>query len=512
MFAWLPRIPRILHLHLMVLICLCGSVEVGQGAEPGARLALLPVADVSGDNVSWDRELHHDLNEALVGAGYAMAEPEAVLNVVRRLRLRNLGEAGSFACRQMGEILNCDYILSVSVTESTGGNDPVLGLLLQLYRARDGMPVWGRSICYAAAQQIGFLGLNSGTELKQMRVQGITQLVEQLKDMPITNVPQVHNVPRYSVQVVDMPKRLLRCGSTLRFRLKVRTGQDFSMLRLSIGDNSVSLEPTDQIDIYCAEINAPEEPGVYEVYLTGSQDYAAAEHAHIVAHIETVRSAPHLALESSATPRAQGQWPVFNRRLVVRPRMEKRRPIARWSFKVTDSNNNKVLEQNSTGELPAAMYWRGTDARRFPLPSGRYTVTVHVEDEAGFSSSAAAQVYLQQPREELASVTQVVEEGESALLLKSTAPDEQGSEDAIWRVYITDRNGDTLNEITGQQLPARVKLPRHLTSNSEMFCQVYVKDGMGNHFWSETARIQEFIAADEKTESKERKFVWNSEF
>jgi len=512
MATWFSFISRLMRLALLVLVCLCCSVEPGPGAEPGTRLALLPVADVSGGNVSWDRELHHNLNEALLNAGYAMAEPEAVMDVVRRLRLRDLGEAGSFACSQIGKILNCEYILSVSITESTGGNDPVLGLLFQLYRAKDGVPVWGRSIAYAAAQQIGLLGINSDTELNQMRVRGIDALVGQLRDMPVDTLPQVHNVPGYAVRVVDMTKRLLRCGSTIKFRLKVRTGMDATGFRLQLGSNVVALEPTEQIDIYRAEIATPKDPGVYQVKLVGSEDDAHAGRGDIVAHIETVCSAPQLALESSAKARTGEEWPVFSGRLVVRPRMEERRPVARWSFKVTDRNNNKVVEQKSNGELPSAMYWRGTNAQRFPLPSGRYTVTVQVEDEAGFSSSAATQVYLQQPREEIASVTQVQEEGKSALLLKSTAPDVEATDDTTWKVYVTDRNGDTLHEIAGQQLPARVELPQHLVADEEVFCQVYVKDSMGNRFWSDATRVREFIAEDEKEESEEQKFVWNAEF
>jgi len=495
-----------------MLVCLCCSVTPGPGAEPETRLALLPVADVSGGNVSWDRELHNELNEALVGAGYAMADPEAVLNVVRRLRLRNLGEVGSFACSQMGEILKCDYLLSVNISESTGGNDPALGLLLQLYRAEDGAPVWGKSICYSAAQQISLLGLNADTGLEQMRVRGVDALVEQIQDMPIENMPQLNHVSSYAVQVVDMPKRLLRCGAPLKIRLKVRTGVDVTALYLQLGDNIAALQPTDQIDIYYAEIQSPQAAGEYHVELLKSHPDSGKGKCVDVAHVETVCSAPQLALESSADARAGKELPVFSKRLVVRPRMQKKRPVARWSFKVTDQNNNKVLEQNSFGDLPPAMYWRGTDARRFPLPSGRYTVTVEVEDEAGFSSSADTQVYLQQPREEIASVTQVQEEGKSALLLKSTGTGAEGAEDATWKVYVTDRNGDTLHEIAGQQLPARVELPQHLAGDDEVFCQVYVKDSMGNRFWSDPTQVEEYIAAEEKEESEEQKFVWNAEF
>lgn len=512
MVTWFPLISRLLRFHLLMLVCLCCSVVPGLGAESGKRLALLPVADVSGSNVSWDRDLHHDLNQALQDAGYAMAKPEDVLNVVRRLRLRNLGEAGSFACSQVGEILKCDYILSVTITESTGGNDPVLGLLLQLIRAKDGVPVWGRSICYAAAQQIGLLGLNSDAGLEQMRVRGIDALVEQLQGMPVDNRPQIHDAPAYAVQVVDMPQRLLRCGETLRIRLKVRTGADVADLRLKLGNNVADLQSTDLIDIYYAEIKTPADPGEYHVKIIGSGTHTENVRADEVAHIETVCSAPQLALESSAAARAGEELPVFNKRLVVRPRMQERRAVARWSFKVTDHNNNIVVEQNSSGELPPAMYWRGTDARQYPLPSGRYTVTVQVEDKAGFSTTADTQVYLQQPREEIATVTQVEEGGKSALLLKSTAPDTQAAEDATWKVYVTDRNGDTLHEIAGQQLPSRVELPQNLVNDDGVFCQVFVKDSMGNRFWSDNTEVGEFIAADEKDESEEQKFVWNLEF
>jgi|GEM_PF-1952663 len=517
MVTWFPVISRLLRLHLLMLVCLCCSVTPGSGAAPETRLALLPVADVSGGNVSWDRDLHEELNLALQDAGYAMAKPEAVLNVIRRLRLRNLGEAGSFACTQMGEILKCDYLLSVTITESSGGNDPVLGLLLQLYRTADGVPVWGLSICYAAAQEIKLLGLNSDAELKQMRVRGIDALVEQLRDMPVEKQPRLNQVPSYAVQVVDMPQRLLRCGETLKIRLKVRTGVDVTALYLQLGESVAALQPTELVDIYSVELESPQEPGKYHIELlesrpdTGKSRAGAGTRGQI-AHVETVCSAPELALESSADVRAGKELPVFSNLLVVRPRMDKHRQVKRWSFKVTDQNNNKVVEQNSSGELPPAMYWRGTDARRFPLPSGRYTITVEVEDAAGFSSSAATRVYLQQPRDEIASVTQVQEEGKSALLLKSTAPDKQGTEDTTWKIYVTDRNGDTLHEIAGHQLPARVELPQHLADNDGVFCQVFVKDSMGNRFWSDTTEVGEFIAANDKEEGEEQKFVWNAEF
>jgi hypothetical protein len=475
------------------------------------------VADVSGGNVSWDRELHNELHGALRNAGYAMVEPEAVLNVVRRLRLRDLGEVGSFACTQMGEILNCEYLISVTITESSGGNDPVLGLLLQLYRTADGVPVWGRSLCYAASQEVKLLGLNSDTELEQMRVRGIDALVEQLRDMPVENQPRLNQVPSYAVQVVDMPRSLLRCGETLKIRLKVRTGVDATTLYLQLGDSVAALQPTDLVDIYSAEIESPQEPGKYHIELLESRpDIGKSRTAGgirgQIAHVETVCSAPELTLESSAEAHAGKEIPVFSKCLVVRPRMQEKRPLSRWSLKVTDRNNNKVLEQISSGELPPAIYWRGTDARRFPLPSGRYTITLEVEDEAGFSSRAATHVHLQQPREEIASVTQVQEEGKSVLLLKSTAPDIQGTEDTTWKVYVTDLNGDTLHEIAGYRLPARVELPQHSTDNDEVFCQVFVKDSMGNRFWSDTTEVGECIAAEDKEGGKEQKFVWNAEF
>ena len=476
-------------------------------------MALLPVADLSANNTAWNRDMQRDLNASLRARGYDMVDPAEVLAAVRAMRLRDLGEAGSYACRQLGERLGCEYILSATVVEAGEGNAPVLGLLLQLFHAQSGAPVWGRTFSGAGAEQPGLLGLQGDMDDEQLRRQGIRALVDAFEHIQFgrLHLPAAGVPPDYAIEVVDFMQTLLRCGAPLKCRLKVRTDAAAdTILKLALADDVVVLRPTPQQDVYEAVLRAPAQPGRYSIAMLEIDARGRERKVNTVAEIETVCQAPQLVLESSAKAGEHADAPAFSGRLVVRPRLEDKRQIDHWSFRITDSQNRRVLEQTRNGNLPAAVYWSGIDARRYPLPSGHYNVTLQVHDAAGFSSSASTEVYLQQPQDEFATIEALTRDGDTVLMLRGR--EHGGTIPSTWKVYVTDKDENLVFKRSGSAMPTEIRLPDEIVQGRELYCQVYVRDNMGNRYWTDTAPVEQYIAADKGTETHERKLAWNTAF
>ncbi len=510
-----------------IRLCICIWVAalflsvpgVGHAQESRPVIALLPVADLSAGVSSWDQALQRTLHAALLSSGFDLVEPERVMEEVRALRLRDLGEVDRFACRQLGIRLGCTNLLSVSIVESTGGNTPTLGLLLQLYHAASGTPVWGEAHTYSAAGQIALLGLQQDMDLEGLLRQATKDLVDSLgRISPDGFTPGTITMnPNYAVEVIDCSQTLVRCGGSIRCRIKIRTEvADISAFTLELGGRNFDLHPSSENgelrDIYVAQLEAPITPGVYPVRLKHTVVESALT-LTTVTQIEAVSEAVHLELESSAVADAAHSAPVFSRRLTLRPRMQNKRPVDTWTFEVLDSRKNQVLSQQRSGDLPAALNWAGIDARRYPLPSGVYTVNLHIQDVAGFATTASTEVYLHQAQEELATLDKVHKEGKTALLLRDKNP---AAESRAWKVYITDSNDNELYKISGTTLPAKIVLPQKVAQEQELFCQLYVQDSVGNRYWTKTTPVGQYIAADsigtEPGEMEEQKLVWNSGF
>jgi len=517
--AVIPSTSVRLCIYIWVAALFLSVPGIGFAQESRPVIALLPVADFSTGSSMWDQELQQSLHAALLSGGLNLVAPERVLEEVRALRLRDLGEADRFSCRQLGIRLGCTHLLSVSIVESVGGNAPSLGLLLQLYHADSGIPVWGVTRTYSAAGQIALLGLQQDADLNHLLRQATADLSSSLRSIP-SNVliPVVTRATQnYAVEVIDCSSSLVRCGGSVRCRIKIRTEvADISAFKLELGGKDFALQPSaekgEQRDIYVALLEAPAEPGVYPVRLKHATVESALAYT-TVTQIEAVSEAAQLELESSAVADAAHSVPVFSRRLTLRPRMQNKRLVEKWTFEVLDSRKNKVVSQQSSGDLPAALNWAGIDARRYPLASGVYTVKLHIQDAAGFSASASTEVYLHQAQEELATLEKVHKEGKTALLLRNK---NSIAESHSWNVYITDSKDNELYKISGTTMPAKIILPESIAHDQELFCQLYVQDSVGNRFWTKTTPVGQYIAADaienENIEVKKQKFVWNSGF
>ena len=495
---------------------------IGLAREPHPVIALLPVADLSAGSTRWDQELQRTLHAALLSGGLQMVAPERVLEEVRALGLRDLGEADRFSCRQLGSRLGCTHLLSVSVIESTGGKAPTLGLLLQLYHADSGTPIWGETHTYSAASQIAILGLQQEVGLPCLLRQAAEDLVNSLKGIPpeVLTPAATGLIPTYAVEVIDCSSSLVRCGGRVQCRIKIRAEVvDGSTFKLEFGGRDFTLHPaaknTEHGNIYVAQLEAPVEPGIYPVRLKRT----AAEYGVVsttVTQIEAVNQAVSLELESSAVASTTHSVPVFSRRLTLRPRMQGKRPLDKWVFEVLDSQKNKVVSQQRSGDLPAALHWAGIDARRYPLPSGVYTIKLQIHDAAGFAASASTEVYLHQAQGELATLEKVHQEGKTTLLLRNKNP---AGEARTWNVYITDHSDNELYKISGSTLPAKIILPEKVAQAQDLFCQLFVQDSVGNRYWTETTPVGQYIAAAAEEgegkkgeEVKEQKLVWNTGF
>jgi len=511
-----------------VRLCICIWIAAVLLSLPGTGqaqerpiIALLPVADLSSGVALWDQELQRTLHAALLSGGLHMVAPERVLEEVRSLRLRDLGEVDRFSCRQLGTRLGCTHLLSISITELTGAKAPTLGLLFQLYHAVSGKPIWGETRTYSAADQITLLGLQQDVDLARLVRQAAEDLVKALGNIsPYVLARAGAEVPaNYAIEVVDCSSSLVRCGGNVQCRIKIRTEDtDIGMFRLELGGRDFALHCAEvnsaQRNIYIAQLEAPAEPGVYPIRLKHAAAQAVVMYT-TVTQIEAVSEAVHLELESSAVADVSHGVPMFSRRLTLHPRMQDKRPLDKWIFEIFDSQKNKVVSQQSSGDLPATLQWAGIDARRHPLASGVYTIKLKIKDVAGFTASTSTEVYLHQPREELATLEKVHKEGETALLLRNK---HSAGESHTWKMYITDQSDNELYKVSGTTLPAKIILPENVTREQDLFCQLYVQDSMGNRYWTETTPVGQYIAADVEGEEKKskggkaQKLVWNTGF
>jgi len=147
--------------------------------------------------------------------------------------------------------------------------------------------------------------------------------------------------------------------------------------------------------------------------------------------------------------------PIFNDKLVIKPRMLVRKTMSRWRLAFYHGNGDLYGDMTGDGNLPESFVWAAKD-KYGNIANGAYDVVVEAWDKAGNMGKATRRVELDRGSAGV-EVTSAVKGNELVVNLKH-----QGRIPlAFWRLQMWTEEGDLLSQTEGKELPIRigVKLP-----------------------------------------------------
>lgn len=496
-------------LGLSIALAAAPATAGSQADSPQGRIALLPTAQLKEATVRVDPQLHRKLRQELTRKGYEVVPAEQVMAALSDLHIRLRGEISTFACRQLGRRLQTPSLLTVTVTEKSGANDPVLGLLLQLYATANGQPQWGRTMAWRSSERLRLLGLNEAQTLPQLQQRMLAQILNELPASRQRASNRLHQAP-LQIETVRLTPNHVQSGRQVQCRVKIHLGgQQPYALRLKLGAQQALLTRAPNKHIYTANIRAPETGGQHDLQLEALWN---KEQTRITQHyldsLQVYNQPPRVRV-ALKNPRLikQGQK-VFAQKVVAYPRIKDHRPVANWSITIKDQQGEIVVHEKKYSDLPRKLEWHGVNSRHRPLASGRYCIEFEVVDKAGLTNSFQECVLLKQEKGLKAALETVAEPGKQALRLRSPQKGPVGI--TKWSAYLTTSSGNTIS-YQGTELPADIPLPEG-ADPEDISCELHLVDQTGNSQWLETTPQRANIADNKDEKQKNDQFAWNIDF
>jgi len=176
-------VPRAFIMALAVaLYCCPGSTEAqlsaGELADhlPGGRGLLLPVRNLAGSTAAAEAV---EATLRLLTAGLPI-QPEAfdLRSTLRRLRIRDLSQAGPEQVRTLADELGVNWFLSVTLLEAELSLVPQITLTASLFEADSSEHAWLGFISRSGVDEVGWLGLGGVENLRSLAELCTAELIQ----------------------------------------------------------------------------------------------------------------------------------------------------------------------------------------------------------------------------------------------------------------------------------------------------------------------------------------------
>ncbi len=172
------------------------SLYCGPAARAAIRptLALLPLSELSRDYTGIDLATTSQLEHLLTEKGFQLITQDQVFAAMAAGRIYDGGWLNRFNARKISRRLQCDLILTGTITETAPpGEADRFGLLLNIFSGRSGRQVGSLVLNTARPEEIALLGIGeprSQQELKERLLQRLgTRLAEFIGSRPLTLSP-----------------------------------------------------------------------------------------------------------------------------------------------------------------------------------------------------------------------------------------------------------------------------------------------------------------------------------
>lgn len=441
------------------------------GEVLAARVAVLPVEDLSRGDNGLNLPFTERLREALAARGQEVARSQDVLDFMARNRIRWLGRIDANHASRLGQELGVEYILLGSVNQVREKDPAALALTLQLVRAGDARLLWagGAELCRADLRRL--LAIAEPRELAEIERMVV---VSALSAWPAALPPAPAASLQGVAETIHLAPQVAQAGETVRCRIRLdeKGLAEQTTMAVVVGEQIIQATYLAREQAHEASWPAPAREGRYPVSVSINSREMGTK--NVFAGSFLVDSTPPELLLSLKGQELDGAV-VLRRQLNITPGLRVPEPLSDWEIEILDSSDQVIKTENGRGNLPGRFSWWGQRQDGSPAKDGEYRVRLTVRDRAQNSASVTERFLIVRKKPELKVLAS--RQGDSIRLELS----HDGKAPLVyWRLELRGGLGTIIYEASGDKTPASLLAPQAGSSGGKISALVLSQDILGN--------------------------------
>lgn len=437
-------------------------------------IAVFPLLDVTVSSNGVSYVLTDYVRREVETGGFELVPDREVMQFLIRHRIRTLGSLSSHEIMAAGKELQADLVLQGTVCQLLQRPAPAVSLSLELIRTSDASPVWANTEALHSSDLTSLLALDDPENLNDLYAVFFTRLLATMpaEVAPSSGLEEVLDID----SVVLLPKHV-RPGDRVRCKIRMQAMDVGNMvhpvLTARVADREYPLALDSDGYYFSADWPARNAAGQYPVTLTAVWPSGKEETA-VLGSYSVDTQAPEVSLYLRG--REMNGTTFFSDRLYIVPVLADPEPVAKWEVMVVDRDDQVIVRQGATGQLPTRLTWRGRTTLGTPAPDGEYTVVFRVWDRTMLSSSAEQEVSFRKSPPE---INIDLEENEDRITVNLKRETELPL--SYWWLKVYEPGGKLVKLAEGEHLPATIELEHEDRKEGEQLEGVLVaRDVLGN--------------------------------
>jgi hypothetical protein len=437
------------------------------------------------------------LAKRLADSGNEIIGFKSVIAYMATNRIRSVGHLETYNISRLRTDLGVSFVLLGTITERKERPEPSLGLTLELVRTSDARTVWNYIGSLSTGEERRILGIGEPKSTDDLQPLLLDEIIAQ---WPWQMIKEEQPSSTINIETAVLEPKYVKPGeevrSTVRLRNSFRADQAPRVF-FKVGQQLYPATVSSDGRTYTASWVVGEKDGSFPVILLFSWPLYGRTETALLGRYIIDGSSPLFELQLSGAKIVNG-IPVFNDKLVIKPRMLVRKTMSRWRLAFYHGNGDLYGDMTGDGNLPESFVWGAKD-KYGNIENGAYDVVVEAWDQAGNMGKATRRVELNRSSANV-EVSSAVKGNELVVNLKH-----QGRVPlAFWRLQMWSEEGDLLSQTEGKELPIRigVKLPGS-GQDRKIEGTLFAQDIFGNQIRQKVSNLLPHIEDKAKPKVKE---------
>ncbi len=364
-------------------------------------------------------------------------------------RIRSVGHLQTYNISRVRTDLGVPFVLLGTVTQRKERPEPSMGLTLQLIRTIDARIVWNFVSSMSTGEERRVLGIGEPRSTEELQP---LLLDEVLAQWPWKMIKEEQPSSSMNIDTAVLEPEYLKPGdevhSTVRLRNLWRTGQEPRVF-FKVDDQLYPATVSADGGTYKGSWVVGKKDGRFTVYLLFSWPRYGRTETKLLGNYVIDGSSPLFKLELSGVKIING-IPIFNKDLVILPKMLVRKAMSRWRLAFYYGNGNLFGDMTGTGNLPESFIWSAKD-KHGSIENGTYEVVVEAWDQAGNPGKASRQVMLNRSLPSVG-VSAAMNGKEMVVNLEPRGKVPL----AFWQMQMWTKQGNLVSNSEGKELPVKI--------------------------------------------------------
>ena len=483
-------------LRFVILCFMVIGVWLPASHVGAASVAVFPLQELGEGRNDANLPLTRMLVDELVAGDNEVVSLRTVIRFMAKNRIRGLGHLETPYMEQVRQELGASFILLGTVSQRRERPEPSLGLTLELIRTVDQRPVWSYIGSLSRSDGRRILGIGEPQAVEELQP---ILLTEMMATWPWQIINQAQQTGTLRIEMAQLEPKHPRPGDAIFGRVQLREQwreseapriffrADEQLYPATLADDGRTWESS--------WISGPDSGKHVVTLVVEWPDYGRTETALLGSYL--VDGTPPVLTLEVHDAEIIDERPVFNREVVLVPRLLVRKALSRWRLSFFAEAGNKIGSSEGSGPLPGSFIWSGmADFGR--AEDGVYQVVMEVWDMAGNSARAEQWVEYNRTRPGVAMAVEQSEQSASVdLEHEGKIPLE------LWRMEMWTSEGKVLARHEGAELPIKIELElagAELDATTRGF--VFVQDVLGNEVRRDLTSLLPDLGKKPQTEAE----------